>query len=330
MSTEDKGASSRRRAWWAVFLWPLVITGAGVLWYLSFVDELPAQVATHWGRGGPDGFTAREDVPWFALFGVLMTWLTGAVVLAVAAADGRNRRAAVGLAGGLATFITGVFVLTAYDQRGLSDGALARDAEWPLVLSLVAALVVWIAAAYSVPGHAPADTRARDAVPASSPRAQLGAGETPTWSRLAMPGRWFWVATGGSLLAVGLTGLLTGMWLFTVIVLVLVGGLMLSLSAFRVRVDGSGLSVAGAVGFPRWHIPLEDVAEARALAEVHPMREFGGWGYRMGLGGRTGFVVCPGPALEVERGDGTSWVITVDDPEEGAALLNALADRARG
>ena len=62
---------------------------------------------------------------------------------------------------------------------------------------------------------------------------------------------------------------------------------------------------------------------------VDPFADFGGWGYRVRPGSRTGFVVRKGEALEVERGDGTAWVVTVDDAAEGAALLNTLADRDR-
>ena len=52
-------------------------------------------------------------------------------------------------------------------------------------------------------------------------------------------------------------------------------------------------------------------------------------GWLFGAGGRTGFVVRAGQALEVTRGDGTRWVVTVDDAAEAAGLLNALAERTR-
>lgn len=320
--------TEQRRAWWAVFLWPLAVIAAGVLAYLSFMDELPAQVATHWSRRGPDGFTARETVPWFGLFGLATAWLTGGVVLAVGGRDGRHRRMAVGLGAGTAAFVAGVLVLTAYEQRGLSDGAAAQGAQWPLVVSLLASLVVGAIAAFSVPGHVQGDTRARSEVPATAPRADLGVGESRDWSSVALPGRGFWAIQAVAVVMIALTGALTGMWLFTALLLVLVGGLMLALSLFRVTVNGEGMRVTGAIGLPRWQLPLEDVAEARVV-EVDPLTDFGGWGYRVGLHGRTGFVVRKGPALEVERGDGTAWVVTVDDPEQGAGLLNSLADRTR-
>ncbi|GAA3613509.1 hypothetical protein GCM10022199_16910 [Marihabitans asiaticum] len=320
--------TEQRKAWWAVLLWPLVITAAGVLAYLSFMDQLPEQVATHWSSRQPDGFTAREDVPWLGLIGLVTAWFTGGVVLAVGGRDGTARRLAVGLTAGLAIFTSGVLLLGTYGQRGLDHGRGADGPEWPLVLSLLGALLVGGLAALTVRGRVAGDARAAHPVPAAAPRAELAPDEKPEWSRTARPGRSFGVLFAVVLVLIAGTGLLTSAWLFTLLLLVLVGGLLLALSAFRVQVDATGLHITSVLGLPRWHLPPEDVAEARVV-QVDPLTDFGGWGYRLGLHGRTGFVVRKGAALEVERGDGTAWVVTVDDPEQGAGLLNSLADRAR-
>ena len=320
--------SPQRKAWIALFLWPVVITAAGVLWYLSFMDQLPEQVATHWSRRGPDGFTARETIPWFGLYGLAMTWFTSAVVLAIGGENGSHRRWAVGLAGGMATFMAGVIALTAYDQRGLSHGSLARDAEWPIIVAMLASLALGALAALTVPGNVPGQTRASGRIPADAVRADLAVGERIAWTRVAAPGRWFALMLAFLILTMVITGVLTNLWIFTTLMTILVVGMLLAFSVFRVTIGGSGMIVRGGLGFPRWTLPLEDVVEAK-VTDVDPFTEFGGWGYRMGLHGRTGFVVRKGAALEVERGDGTAWVVTVDEPEEGAALLNTLADRAR-
>ncbi|MDO5504640.1 MAG: hypothetical protein Q4G67_15880 [Actinomycetia bacterium] len=322
--------SPQRKAWLALFLWPLVITAAAVLWYLSFRHQLPEQVATHWGRRGADGFTHRDTLPWvIGILGLSMPLLMGAVVLAIAGRDGGHRRTAVGFAAGIAVFMAGLMVVTAWDQRGLADAALARDIEWPLILSLLVSIVVGVLASFTVPGNVPGQTRAQDRVPQGAPRVQLEPGERAVWSRVIAPGRWFWLMMGLLIIAMVPVGYLTGAWAFTAILVILVVLPILGLSVFRVTVGESGLVVRGGLGFPRWQLPLEDVAEAKVATEIDPMGHFGGWGYRMGLHGTTGFVVRKGPGLEVERGDGTSWMITVDEPEAGAALLNTLADRAR-
>lgn len=322
--------SPQRRAWLALFLWPLVITAAGVLWYLSFKHQLPEQVATHWSRRGPDGFTHRDTLAWIVgVMGLTMPLLVGAVILAIAARDGAHRRTAVGFTAGLAVFNVGLMVLASWEQRGLADGALARDVEWPLVVSLVASVIVGVLAAFTVPGTVRGQTRASAPVPDGALRTRLAAGERAVWSRFIAPGRWFWILMGFVLLSLIPVGFLSGAWVFTTIMVILVLLPLLGFSVFRVTVGETGLMVRGGLGFPRWHLPLEDVAEARVAAEIDPMGHFGGWGYRIGLHGKTGFVVRKGPGLEVERGDGTSWMITVDEPEEGAALLNTLAERAR-
>lgn len=321
--------SPQKKAVVAVILWPVVITAVAVLWYLSFMSELPAQVATHWSRRGPDGFTARETLPWIIAAGGLVTpWFIGGVILAIAGRDGRQRRITVGFVAGLAVFSAGLMVIGSWDQRGLADGTLARDAEWPLVAATLIALVIGVGAAFTVPGHHEDATRATGAVAPDAPRTELEPGQRAAWSAVAAPGRWFWVFMAVMMLVLLGTGWLTGLWLFTGLIVLLVIGMMLALSVFRVTVGEHGMVVAGGLGFPRWRLPLEDVVAARATT-VDPFAEFGGWGYRVGLHNRTGFVVRKGEALEVERGDGSRWVVTVDDAEQGAALLNTLAERVR-
>ncbi len=101
-----------------------------------------------------------------------------------------------------------------------------------------------------------------------------------------------------------------------------------SFASFVVTVDGRGLTARSSLGWPRVRIPLDEVVAAQPVA-VSPLREFGGWGYGITLAGRVGMVLRRGPALEVERTGGRTFVVTVDDPETGAALLLSLADRAR-
>ncbi|WES64942.1 hypothetical protein P0L94_02445 [Microbacter sp. GSS18] len=97
--------------------------------------------------------------------------------------------------------------------------------------------------------------------------------------------------------------------------------------AFHVRVDDRGLSVESVAGVPRFRVPLGDVTSAAAV-DVVPMGEFGGWGLRWAPGRRFGVVLRTGAAIEVTRRDGRRFVVTVDDAGTGAALLEALAERA--
>lgn len=317
-----------RRAAVAVVLWPLAIAliGLGVL--LSFIDQLPDPVATHWGPGDvPDGFSARSSLPWFILLGLVTGWLSGGLILALAWREAMHRRVTVGFAAGMTTFVTVVMVGTSWVQRGLTDAREAGGVEWPIVAGLVGSIAVGVLAAWTTPGAQDSPQKATGPVPQEAPRATVE--DLPaTWSRLAKPGTGMWVLLAVvTAVSVGLS-LFSRMWIFSALLFVILVGALLVFTMFRVTVREEGLTVRTIIGAPTWHMPLDEIVEAK-VTTVSPLGEFGGFGYRLGPGGRTGFVVRNGEALQVDRANGTAWVITVDDAAEGAALLNTLADRTR-
>ncbi|NLX00085.1 MAG: DUF1648 domain-containing protein [Actinomycetales bacterium] len=317
-----------RRAAVAVLLWPLAIAliGLGVL--LSFIDQLPDPVATHWGPGDvPDGFSARSSLPWFILLGLVTGWLLGGLILTLAWREAMHRRVTVGFAAGMTTFVTVVMVGTSWVQRGLTDARDTGGVEWPVVAALVGAIAVGVLAGWTTPAAKDTPQKAAGPVPPEASRATV---EDPpaTWSRLAKPGTGMWVLLAVvTAVSVGLS-LLTRMWIFSALLFVILVGALLAFTMFRVTVREEGLTVRSIIGVPTWRMPLDEIVEAK-VTTVSPLGEFGGFGYRLGPGGRTGFVVRNGEALEVDRANGTAWVITVDDAAEGAALLNTLADRTR-
>ena len=115
-------------------------------------------------------------------------------------------------------------------------------------------------------------------------------------------------------------------WLLLVPVGLIV--LMGAMFSWVVRVDETGLRIRSAIGVPRTAIPLEEVAQARATT-VRCFPEFGGWGWRTAMDGRTGILLRSGEALEVTRTDSSVFIVTVDDAATAASLLNSLADRTR-
>jgi hypothetical protein len=93
-------------------------------------------------------------------------------------------------------------------------------------------------------------------------------------------------------------------------------------------VDHTGLHVRlGPLGWPRKHVRIEDVA-AVASDVIEPL-EWGGWGYRI-MPGRSAIVARRGPGIVVEQRDGRAFAVTIDDPETGAALLEAYRRAADG
>ena len=96
--------------------------------------------------------------------------------------------------------------------------------------------------------------------------------------------------------------------------------------SFHVRVDGDGLTVRSVMGLPRFRVALAEIASVGTV-QVDPMGEFGGWRIPLGADRRFGIRLRAGDAIEVARPTGRRLVVTVDDAETGAGLLQALAAR---
>ncbi|MEZ0449153.1 DUF1648 domain-containing protein [Cellulomonas sp. ICMP 17802] len=286
--------------------------------------ELPDPVAVHFGSDGPDGFASLSGALWppaiISLAVAVLCW-------ALAFFWGRAalvRRISAALALGLTAFISALTVGLLDLQRGLADASQTGPTGLVLTLAFTLGIAAAALGAWLTPGDLHQPTT--DPVPASAAVLDLGPDETASWvahaeSRAAL-------VVGGSVtvLVVAL-----GLLLSTPFVLVpalVVAAAIASIAWFTVTVDRRGLTVRSAVGWPRAVVPLDEVVRADVVA-VRPFAEFGGWGYRVGRGGRVGVVLRTGQGLQVERTGGRSFVVTVDDAATGAALLNTLAARAR-
>lgn len=302
----------------------LAVLVATALLVLSWRPDLPDPVAIHFKPEGPDGFGSVESQVWL-LVGVFGALAIGAWLLAVLwGRESMTRRLAVGFGTGMSVFGSVLVGGMIGMQRGLADAALTPDIDPVITGAVVAGVVVGGACALLVPR----DPRAPVAGPApvDGPRVVLGAHERAVWTSRVVSR----VALGvGGLAAVGVgasaaVGELPAMYLLAVGL----GALALATSVVVVTVDGSGLTARSPLGWPRYRIPLDEVVGV-TVTQVHPLRDFGGWGYRVRVGGGVGYVVRTGEGIEVERTGGRRFVVTVDDAATGAALLTTLADRAR-
>ena len=313
----------RATAWSSLAGMLFALAAAAVVW--SWRDELPAQVATHWSGGGePDGFMSPGAL---ALVGVAVSaaicGLFAAIGLTQGAAASTRRITAAGCVWSGA-FMAVIVVGTLAPQRGLADPSQVELSGAAMLTAVLLPLVPAGIAAALVPGDPamPAD----EAVPADAPRAALRDGERAVWLRRA---------TGGPGLAVGavavaltaLAAALTAEWTMLVVP-ALLAALFVTMFAFTVRVDPSGLTVRSAARWPGTHVPADEVVRA-SVTQVRPLRDYGGWGWRTARDGRVGVVLRSGEALLVERTGGRSFAVTVDDAAEAAALLNTMAERAR-
>ena len=109
-------------------------------------------------------------------------------------------------------------------------------------------------------------------------------------------------------------------------VLALVVALALAwVSELTVRVDQAGLrTLWGPFAWPRQLVRLPDIAAVHAQ-NIEPM-QWGGWGLRVN-GRGTAAIVRSGPGLVVQKSNGNTFVVTVDDAAQGADVLNALLVR---
>lgn len=303
---------------------PLVILAASTVTASSWRDELPGRVATHWGTDGPDGFSGLTPLL------VWSTTVTAVVVVGlwgVAFWRGRVRpvrQLSAGLAVGLTTLIAGTTLGTLAPQRGLADGADVGGVGWVIVIAIVASLVLGIgAAALTPPGRELTGTPGpREDVP----RIALDDSERAVWVRRT--------SSSTGVLVVGIAAALvtvavvvgSSWWMLVVpatLVLLTVG-----MFSWVVTVDSAGLTVRSTLGFPRRHLPINEILDA-TVDTVSPLGDFGGYGWRTSFDGRTGVVLRAGEALEVRSTGERRFVVTVDDAATGAALLTSLAERAR-
>lgn len=312
---------------------PAALSIAGVIAVIVMLPLLPDPLAVHWGVARePDGF----GPPWIAA--IIPAIGLAYTVFAVAITRAGRGEPGITFAqrGILATgpFVTLVLSVTgagsAYLQIGLDDATAAPSVIPVLAVGLLTGLLAGVAAWFALPRHiaaGPVDV-------ARAPVQELTPTEKAVWVRRIEPSRAAATLIIGGL-AVGVTGGAAVIWASAplwnlavwAVILVVVGLAVASTMFWTIRVDGTGFSARSAMGAPRFHYALSEI-EGAAVTSVNPTRDFGGWGIRSIGGGRTGIVVRSGEAIEVQRAGGRVLVVTVDDAERGAALLNGLISRA--
>jgi len=292
---------------------------------LSWRAQLPHPVASHWGIDGTaDGFSSLNGVLAVMLgFGIALVSGFGALILLLGQ-SAVTRRIGAAAAIWSALFMSLLTLGTLYIQRGLAEARGVGGVGAVMLVAILGSLLPAIAVGALIPG----DPRlpASEAVAADAPRVRLAGGELPTWVARADAGP----AMGVGLVAVAIVlalVIVTQVWAMLIFVGML-GILIVSMFRWVVRVDSAGLAIRSAIGWPRVRVPLDEVVRADVI-QVRALRDYGGWGLRVGRGGRVGVVLRSGEAIMVQRTGGRSVAVTVDGAATGAALLNTLADQSR-
>lgn len=308
---------------WTVVV-PALVTLAGSAVALSWRDDLPDPVASHWGPGGVvDGYSTLTTLL-LGLGGLTLAFCAfTALVGTLAGRAAMSRRFACGMAVWFALFLQGVLLSTLAMQRGLADASAAPGTSTALGVALAVATLAAVVVAWLVPGDAAVAASATP--PPGAPRLDLGASEHAAWvGQVGQRGVVVGVV-GAALLATAIS-LASGLWLFGAVLGAVLVAVMAATLRWTVTVDARGLTARSLMRRPSLHVPLAEV-ESAEVVHVDPLREFGGWGLRIGLDGRTGVVLRGGPAIQVRRSGDRVVVVTVDDAATGAALLNTLAER---
>ncbi len=234
-----------------------------------------------------------------------------------------------GLGAFLAVLGAGIVVETILGQRGLNDWTQASTPITGVLLITAASVIVGAGAALLAKGL-PFDTSADSFAPSVM-------GETPTMD-LADAERAVFVETISASWMMMVSGVVVGLgavtwvateWWFGLIFLFSALPIGL-LSAFRVHVDQSGLTVRSALfGIQFARVRIEEVKRATVL-HVEPT-QWGGWGYRgsLKMAGSAAVVVRRGPGIHLQLSGNRSFVVTLEDPRTPAAILNAQLNEIR-
>lgn len=305
---------------------PVLLGSVAVLLMLLWLPDLPDPAAVHWSGAGADGAGPAWSLPAIAA-GVciglpLLFWLTS---LTAAGSWGATMRFMGALALGLTVFLSIGLGASVWGQRGITTWHDAPDIGLPMLAGAGIGLVAGVAGWFLQPR---VTVRALDSTPATA--LALPAGSRAVWTGSTSIAPLGMVCLGivallsyaGAFAAAILNGSFA--W-FMLISSVVVTVLVLATTLFRVRVDASGLTARGVLGWPRVHIPASDIASVHERT-VSPMAEFGGWGLRVSADGATGIVLRKGPGIEVERRDGRRFVVTVPDAERAASVLALYAN----
>ncbi|WP_455133085.1 DUF1648 domain-containing protein [Microbacterium aurum] len=330
----DRAPLAVRRFTLVAIVLPIIVTALAVAIQVILLPRVPDPMAIHWGSGGgPNG----SGPAWLMIVVTLVVGVGAPLLIALSAHAGLRRgdRGATYRLLGAVALATSVLmgVLGAWTFVAQADLASWQDAPLAVVPLVVAFAVAVVAGALG--WFVQPDEPYRPTLLAAGAPIELDGDERAVWLQRVQLARGAAIALVAAfvlLLVVTLVSVFADAPAGSVVVLIVVtivcAAAVVSTLAFHVRVDAAGLTVNSIVGLPRVHVPLRDIASVEAV-DVNPMGEFGGWGMRWAPGGGFGVVLRSGPGIRVHRTNGKVVTVTVEDAATGAALLGALAARAK-
>ncbi|MFF1606366.1 hypothetical protein ACFVYA_01200 [Amycolatopsis sp. NPDC058278] len=283
----------------------------------AWTHRLPDPVATHW-RSAPDGHSSLGAFTGMSLGlgAVAVLLLTTTAVTALR----RGRplpRPTVGVGAGFAALPAAVLLSVLVANLDAPDWHAARGGLVVVPLMLGAAVIGVVAA---LVGGLPAPP-VRE-TPGHRPSVGLRPGQRGFWSSRAVNPAMLWAL---ALIPVAIALLPAGLPWPTAVWIALVGLVVTALTyRLSATVDAKGVTIRfGLLGFPWRHLALAGIREATAR-ELSTFGD-GGLGLRFNpVTGTTAYKVRGGPALALALENGRTVLVSVDDPETGAGLVNDL------
>jgi len=308
---------------------PLLITLVGAFVMVLWIPELPNPVASHWGTGGPDGYST--------VGGVIALPLAITLVFAAAASFASWKGAPQGglvwahkiliaTSVFLAALLTVIAAGSLAIQRGLESADATGDVGGVMLVAFVVATLLAVFGWLMLPAAEKVQSAPVVAEPIGASSTELVHFSTTT--RLG-PG--VVVIAVVALVALGLALTIQAASNPTELLLpasigLFVIALAVSTLWWRVTIDHRGLRVRSAMGWPRATIAPDQI-ESVSVVVVDPIGEFGGYGWRWAPDGRSGIVLSKGEAIEVKRTNGKKFIVTMHDAKRGAEALATVAKK---
>lgn len=325
----------RRYRWVALYL-PVGAAVVIAAIQATVIDDLTATVGTHFRLDGTaDGWGPAWTYPAMMLGvgGGTSALLAGLCLLGYKGIGTSGKparlRTMAGISLGGAVFLLMTMGILATPSVGIGANVLVVEG----LAVIPAVLLGWLAYRFTF------DVPSEGGEPTQPAPVALAVDERAVWTRKTSMGKvGLWINIGATVLMVaclalaawaeisedGRIGWVT--WLMLILTLAMAGGLPAFTSAL-VRVDAGGFSVRSTMGWPKIRIPLEQIDKVE-IVDVNPMGDFGGWGWRQGLGSGKGVVFRTGEGLRITRTNGKLLTVTVDDAATAVALLEGLRSRA--
>ena len=288
----------------------------------AVASRLPDPMAVHWGvSGAPDGFMSQGG---FVVTTIAVLVAVGGLMALIARmASGAmvGARILTGMPLGMVWLIGSLLVFTALIQ--LDASSAVRLPAWLIPTALVLG-ALGTAAGATIAGEGERPPASSSPAPADAARMDLADGATAIWVGRTPPMRAM-PLLAASMVLVGLVLAWLTDWI------VLAGMLpailiVVAMSSFRVVIGREGVAIHGLFfGLPRMRVPIGEIAEA-APGSVS-FKSFGGWGIRIRPGGESAVLTRSGDALVITRTDGAKLRVSLDEPQQPAAVLSTLLDR---